>query len=60
VLRVQLLERAELEVTEAYTWYEAQKPELSKRFLDVMDYYATEPIAQEAPMPPKKKRWWQF
>ena len=41
MLKVQLLERAELEVTEAYTWYETQKPGLGERFLDVMDHYLT-------------------
>lgn len=39
MLRVQLLERAELEVTDAYTWYETQQPGLGERFLNMVDHY---------------------
>jgi hypothetical protein len=43
VLRVQLLERAELEVRDAYTWHEAQQPGLGDRFLEMVDHYLALP-----------------
>jgi len=39
VLSVQLLERAEQEITDAYTWYESQQLDLGERFLNQIDYY---------------------
>ncbi|MBF9251942.1 type II toxin-antitoxin system RelE/ParE family toxin [Pontibacter sp. 172403-2] len=36
---IHLLERAEQEVTDAYTWYEARQPGLGERFLDMVDDY---------------------
>ncbi|WP_162056139.1 type II toxin-antitoxin system RelE/ParE family toxin [Pontibacter pamirensis] len=41
MLKVQLLERAELEVRDAYAWYETQQPGLGDRFLDMVDHYLT-------------------
>jgi toxin ParE1/3/4 len=39
VLSIQLLERAEQEITDAYTWYESQQSGLGGRFLNQIDYY---------------------
>jgi toxin ParE1/3/4 len=39
VLSIQLLERAEREITDAYTWYESQQSGLGGRFLNQIDYY---------------------
>jgi len=39
VLSIQLLERAEREITDAYTWYESQQYGLGGRFLNQIDYY---------------------
>ena len=39
MLSIQLLERAEQEITDAYTWYESQQSGLGGRFLNQIDYY---------------------
>jgi plasmid stabilization system protein ParE len=38
VLKIQLLARAEQEVTDAYAWYEAKQEGLGERFLDRIDH----------------------
>lgn len=39
MLNIQLLERAEGELTDAYLWYESQQPGLGERFVDQVDHY---------------------
>ena len=39
MLSIQLQERAEQEITDAYTWYESQQPGLGERFLNQIDNY---------------------
>jgi plasmid stabilization system protein ParE len=39
VLKIELLARAEQEVTDAYAWYEAKQEGLGERFVDQLDHY---------------------